>query len=81
MFLRRCFVFRPDDASQKRFSWYSAWILKVIRVVVDQAAKRVPVIAGTGSNSMLGLTQLSNYLNLIKFEGLVLGARCGADTG
>ena len=26
----RCFVFRPNDASQKRFSWFSDWIQKVL---------------------------------------------------
>ena len=29
MFILRGCVFRPDDACQKRFSWFSDWILKV----------------------------------------------------
>ena len=35
LFLRRCIVFRPDDASQKRFSWFSDWIQKAQRNVKD----------------------------------------------
>ena len=31
--LRRCIAFRPDDASQKRFSWFPEWIQKVRRKV------------------------------------------------
>ena len=56
--LRRCIVFRPDDASQKRFSWFPDWMQKVaknvnlIDLVTSFATSIYCLLANIGFNTV-----------------------------
>ena len=56
-------VFRPDDACQKRFSWFSDWIQKVQQFVnlVDLVKSFHPSIYSQQSASIQPRTSLSKF--------------------
>jgi 4-hydroxy-tetrahydrodipicolinate synthase len=46
--------------------------IKVIQIVIDQAAKRVPIIAGTGSNSTAEAIELTQQAKDVGADGVLL---------